>query len=458
MRIIKLLFIVATLLMFPNLVRAQANPNPGYVLQPSESVFEIPVQNPNEGYGVNVRLSYKDGGFLTNQAGIRYEWIYSGNVISLYDSGFENGCPYDIVSPCPNLHADLRGINPGTAVITIKAYLYDSFIASTIITVKVKDAVYVLKPSEEVINTRVHGQNEGYGVNVLLYKDGYLVRNQSDITYIWKNQSNSFSLGSYGFDSGCPYDIEAPCPNLHADIGGISPGKSLVTVEAWRANRMIASTQFTVIIAGDYRLEWLDQTGSMQLHIDHPFSAFLLHGDTLVQDSQNITYAWSAQPANRVWIRDHISFITSCPKYVSGSCSVPTASIRGLSAGPVEITLKAISRDGKVLASGTLSATVWDGGPMPTPMTEIREDELLETEIYDESLEPRMFEETNWEGERLSTLESNYQALKETVEAQAATIAQQQESLIEQEQGLQETRSLVDRLINYIRQLFRWLR
>lgn len=219
-----------------------------YTLEPSEPSITIPVHLPNEGYGVNVLLK-KNGTLLLDQSDIRYDWqVSNGNSIQVYPNKFDNGCPYDIQSPCPNLNATILGRNPGKATITVFATKNQTLLAKTTLTVVVKNEVYTLEPSENEINMVYSSEKlSEYGVNVLLKKNNQLLMDQQGVSYRWKtNFDGSIKITNYGFQSGCPYYLVAPCPNMHADIAAIGVGRTIVTVDALIGESVIASTTFAV--------------------------------------------------------------------------------------------------------------------------------------------------------------------------------------------------------------------
>jgi hypothetical protein len=219
-----------------------------FTLEPSEASITIPVHLPNEGYGVNVLLK-QNGNLLLNQSDIQYDWQVSGeNSIQVHPNKFDNGCPYDIQSPCPSLNATILGRNPGRTTITVFATKNQKLLAKTTIQVVVKTEIYTLEPSEEEIDMVFTSQNgSGYGVNVLLKKNNQLVMDQQGVSYRWKTGfDGSIRLTNYGFQSGCPYYLVAPCPNMHADISAIGVGRTIVTVDALIGDSVIASTTFAV--------------------------------------------------------------------------------------------------------------------------------------------------------------------------------------------------------------------
>lgn len=241
----KILITLALFLSFPaNQVKAES-----YTLEPSEASIKIPVHLPNEAYGVNVILK-KDGNIVLDQSNIDYSWETSNaNNIYVYQRGFDSGCPYGINAPCPALHASIIGRNPGNTIVTVRAVKNNQeLIGTTRINVQVTNESYNLKPSEAEINM-VHnsGSNTQYGVNVLLEKNGQLIKDQHGVYYRWRsNFENSVLVNDYGFQSGCPYNLISPCPNMHADITAVGVGRAIVTVDAFIGNAVVASTSFAV--------------------------------------------------------------------------------------------------------------------------------------------------------------------------------------------------------------------
>ncbi|NMC35589.1 hypothetical protein GYA49_00940, partial [Candidatus Beckwithbacteria bacterium] len=107
---------------------------------------------------------------------------------------------------------------------------------------------YTLEPSEAKIEMSINSY--GYGVNVLLKQSNTLLLDQSGITYKWTASNPAIvSIADSGFSNGCPYDLIAPCPNMHADLKPLSSGNSLVKVVAYKDNREIANTSLSVFVS-----------------------------------------------------------------------------------------------------------------------------------------------------------------------------------------------------------------
>ena len=237
------LFAVSSLGLTTGTVQAQE-----YTLEPSEAAVSIPVHLPNEGYGVNVLLK-KDGVLVLDQSDIRYDWEVSNSEnMYLYPNSFEVGCPYDIQSPCPSLNATLKGRSPGRVTVTAFATRNNQLLAKTSIQVAVGVASYSLEPSESEINMFYNGtQPSEYGVSVLLKKNNQLILDQQGVSYRWNtNFRESITVTDYGFQSGCPYNLFAPCPNMHADLSALGLGRTVVTVEALINDSVVAITTFAV--------------------------------------------------------------------------------------------------------------------------------------------------------------------------------------------------------------------
>lgn len=219
-----------------------------YTLEPSEATIEMSLLT---NYGVNVLL-YEDGEFVTDQTGLSYLWQVSAQQatlpITLESNGYGSGCPYGINNPCPNLHASLRGVYPGTATVTVTALSPQGQIAETTFEVEVTTTGFTLESSAAEINMMLNStQYDGYGVNVILKHDGYVVPEQYEVSYDWEFGTSDFiALEDEGFTNGCPYNIQDPCPNLHATITSLALGRTLVDVTASVENVELATTQFAV--------------------------------------------------------------------------------------------------------------------------------------------------------------------------------------------------------------------
>lgn len=220
-----------------------------YTLEPSEAVVTAPVSLPSSSYGMNVLLK-KDGQLVLDQGNVRYTWSAADRTIVGVTPS--NICTNGVRPPCPNMHADLKLLKSGTTQVNISAFMGTSRIAITSFRVIVDNSgFYLLEPSEAAITMPVSTPNSGYGVNVLLkLKDRnppVLLTDQTGVTYQWRVLNPAvLSLVSSGFTTGCPYDLKNPCPNMHADLGGLAPGVSRVEVKALIGNAVIATTSFTV--------------------------------------------------------------------------------------------------------------------------------------------------------------------------------------------------------------------
>ncbi|PIP53534.1 hypothetical protein COX08_00495 [Candidatus Beckwithbacteria bacterium CG23_combo_of_CG06-09_8_20_14_all_34_8] len=225
-----------------------ASDNEKYTLEPSEQSIKIPVSLPYSGYGINVLLKQNDQ-IVLDQRDVSYQWTYNNKYINLLDTGFNSGCPYNINSPCNNLHANLQGVVPGNLEVNVIAIKNGATIASTSFKVEVSDDSYTLESSEQNIT---FDQGTDYGVNVLFKKDGYLILDQQNVSYVWKSHNqNMVTVYDRGFENGCPYDLVAPCPNMNAILSGKGGGKTKIEVEVWIGKTLIEVTYIDVEVKGE---------------------------------------------------------------------------------------------------------------------------------------------------------------------------------------------------------------
>ncbi len=101
----------------------------------------------------------------------------------------------------------------------------------------------------------------GYGVNVLLRKQGQIVTDQSPFRYEWSTESPGIvqvTPSAIATDSTtCAYGMVPPCPELHVDLAGIAPGRTGVYAKVIRAtdSATIAQTGFPVRVVSASTLE-----------------------------------------------------------------------------------------------------------------------------------------------------------------------------------------------------------
>ncbi len=107
---------------------------------------------------------------------------------------------------------------------------------------------YSLQKSENEINTGIHGpgspSGDGYGIYVLLKKNGEVVKDQADFEYIW-SIDNSLIARLYTF-SACIEGIQEPCPLAHANIIASHEGDTniIVFVRNKQTGNNVISTVF----------------------------------------------------------------------------------------------------------------------------------------------------------------------------------------------------------------------
>lgn len=109
--------------------------------QPSRDI-QMPVSKPNSGYGIGVILKDVEGNVVKDQSKITYQWeIKDKTIAELQDYGFQDECLYEVNSPCPNLHADLKALKLGTTTIKViaKSITDDQKLAETNFNLRVVD-------------------------------------------------------------------------------------------------------------------------------------------------------------------------------------------------------------------------------------------------------------------------------------------------------------------------------
>lgn len=109
-------------------------------------------------------------------------------------------------------------------------------------------------PNNEIITLSTDPKT-GYGVNVLLKdKEGSVVKDQGSFSYEWSARDAKvvgISSGPIELENnGCAYGINKPCPNMNADLTGLTAGKTkiVVTVKRLSDNVIIAKTSFPVVV------------------------------------------------------------------------------------------------------------------------------------------------------------------------------------------------------------------
>lgn len=115
------------------------------------------------------------------------------------------------------------------------------------------EKIYLLEPQPSGnIEMPVSGPIDGYGINALLKDEhGNIIIDQSDFYYMWSIADPSIAtVSASSFSSGCPYGIQSPCPNLHADIQGKKPGATTITAKAYKISlqKHVATAVFNLVV------------------------------------------------------------------------------------------------------------------------------------------------------------------------------------------------------------------
>ena len=239
-------FLVSFTLFFSIFTSSVWAQTPIYTVEVGHQDLWMPVSLPNEGFEVNALLK-ADNEVVLDQSEITYEWeVADPEIVELDSFGFTSGCPYDVMAPCPNLHASLHGLKPGTTQIHVIVKLHGEVITETTVPATVGLNTYHLGMTDEVITLPL---NTGYGINALFQESGTLILDQSTISYVWQvDDPEVVRIESSGFESGCPYDVLAPCPNLHADLFALKEGQTTVEVQAFIGDVAVASASAQVIV------------------------------------------------------------------------------------------------------------------------------------------------------------------------------------------------------------------
>lgn len=118
---------------------------------------------------------------------------------------------------------------------------------------------YSLEPQPQKDIEVILAPNPSYGVGVILKDpDGEVIIDQNNLYYYeWMLSDPTIAtVSASGFTTGCPYAINSPCPNLHADVVGLKIGDTTLTVNAFKTNEtnIIASTVFNVKVVSQEAL------------------------------------------------------------------------------------------------------------------------------------------------------------------------------------------------------------
>ena len=145
-------------------------------------------------------------------------------------------------------HPERADVNKDGKIDAVDAALLKQYIAGIIKTFAACPK-YTLEPQpQQIFSIIIPGS---WGINALLKSNGSIVLNQSDFKFSWSlTTTGIISLQDSSFTSGCPYGINSPCPNLHADISSIKKGTVNIYVKAIQKsiNTEVASTYFTVTV------------------------------------------------------------------------------------------------------------------------------------------------------------------------------------------------------------------
>lgn len=110
---------------------------------------------------------------------------------------------------------------------------------------------YTLESStDEVIVLDNRGFPYGYGINAILKWNGDIVLDQSSVQYTWTQTDPSvidISNTMEGSAGECPYNINPPCPNSHADLTALSPGTTTITAMAYFEHPVPAEEESEIV-------------------------------------------------------------------------------------------------------------------------------------------------------------------------------------------------------------------
>ncbi len=301
---------------------------------------------------------------------------------------------------------------------------------------------YTLEPSESSITVPVQLPYEGYGVNVLLKENGNLVMNQAGVSYQWPDSSIYLSVGSSGFTQGCPYDITAPCPNLHAGLRGIRPGGVTLPVSAWLNGKQIASTSIRVEVSDEaYTLEPSESAVSFGVGTGYGVNVLLRRDERLILDQQGVTYIWKSHNPSIVSISDS-GFASGCPYNLFAPCPNLHADLYGLKPGSTKIEIEAWIGETLVEVTYidvTVTGGVQTGSATPTAIPTATP--FIPTPTFSGSEvipNPTLYsnpEDNDYEGEQILRLERRMEELE--------TRSKEQENLLQ-------------RILSFLKRFFRF--
>ncbi len=318
---------------------------------------------------------------------------------------------------------------------------------------------YTLKPSEKVVNTYIQPQGYFYGVNVKLYNQNHqLVKDQADFYYQWSVMANPHQnyaivyVTDYGMKNGCPYDIKAPCPNLHADLRAVHLGQARIQVEAYKLNRLVARTSFIVNVTDQWQLHWRNKHSVIEQGIDYPFSLELRLNDRPIKNLDQVHFRWRQNESTpKLWIRD--TLVDYDRNYCGSDYPCPNsnvdATIRGLSLGKTILSVTAETKDGyKLGRTIDLPITIVPRRPIsPRPTTLPI---AVNRPVFPVENKPTLPPEirlpkpiNNWEGEKEQQINARLKRLETTIAMQKKSLVKQQQLIKQTEQRLNQQQNVL---------------
>lgn len=240
---LKLLFVLVSAISYSGAVYAQEK---GYTLTPSEETITTHVNTSDTGYGINVKL-LKNGELVKNQSNVTFNWnVADTTVISISPWAGTSGCTFDLVPPCPNNTADLKGLKVGKSSIYVVAYVDGVKSAATTILVEVKD-VWDLALIEQNGTLQV-GETVDYKVR-LKKKDSPNYKPGSEVNYVWQEVAKPGA--PYYISMASPVCTLTSCSFESYKITGLRPGRAKVQVIAMSDNVPLDRIEFEIDVVGN---------------------------------------------------------------------------------------------------------------------------------------------------------------------------------------------------------------
>ncbi len=316
---------------------------------------------------------------------------------------------------------------------------------------------YTLVPSKESIRTHVDLKSSGYGVNVLLHKNGTPVLDQSNVKFVWEvGDPSILKLDLWTAGTSCTHGIKAPCPNNTADLKALKTGSTQIYVVAYVDGIKVTAKTIKVYVSDDWIVDLSANPKVIYANDKYLFTARLLLDDSSLEkrtkreiDADEVMFKWDEVPNDGE--RAILNIYQDADNLCSETNNNPNCSdsrnfiVQGTRPGKTKLRVEAINYDYTVLDSATFSIEVINQAEQPL----IYEDKL-------DTLEPMVIDDQVPEflPDPYDPVNNEVGNLKEELKKQQQQLEEQSKRIAEQAERLNKTETLLQKIVNRFRKLF----